>query len=224
MAYYFDFKEKSISGFIEKLKSTKLLPSQKVLEQNIDEGYAFIKGAGFNNMAELFDALKAKDSDVDLAKKSNLPENFWTVLRREIKGHHSQPRKVADFTIIDSEVRDKLTGVGIKNTKHLYNRIFNREGRTAFCEEFNIDNDTALLMIKLTDFCRLRYINADFATLLVKSDYDTIEKLKEADHVELHNHLKELNTDNKYYRAKFSVNDMELVIRDANYIDSEVEL
>ena len=60
--------------------------------------------------------------------------------------------------------------------------------------------------------------------LLAKSKYDTIEKIKVADHKELHEHLMDLNSTNGYFRGKIALNDMELIIRDANYIGTEVKI
>ena len=224
MSYYINFKNKKLQGFKRKLKDTKLLPSQKVLEEFFENGFDYLEKLGVQNLYEVKEALKTKDKAQILAKQSSLPEKFWIVFRRELNGHHPQPRKLKDFSIIPERIVDRLIDSGIRTTEQLYYKICNKEVRSMFCLDFDISVEESLLLTKLTDFCRLRYVNPDFATLLVQSKYDTIKKLKTADFKELHAHLTDLNNDKEYFKGKISLNDMELIIRDANYIDTEINL
>lgn len=224
MSYYIDFKNKELQGFKKKLKDTKLLPSQKVLREHLVKGFDYLEKIGINNLFETQEILKTKEKAMTLANQSDLPENFWIIFRRELNGHHPQPRKLKDFSILPEQIIDKLANSGIKTTVQVYDKIDSEKSREILCSDFEINWKDCLLLAKLTDFCRLRYVNPNFATLLVNSKYDTIEKLKAADFKELHKHLTELNNDEEFFKGKISLNDMELIIRDANYFDTEVNI
>lgn len=223
MGYFINFNEKSIQGFKEKLKATKLLPSQKVLEELMDEGFEYLEQKGIENIGALEQILKKKEDALEVAKQSNMPDNFWIVLRRELNGYHPQPRKLKDFTVLDPQLVESLEANGIKTTLQLYEVFSDDTQRASICTKVNISEEVYKLLCNLIDFCRLRYINADFATLMVNSNYNTIDKLKQANFNDLHVHLLELNADKKFYKAKITLNDMELIIRDANYFGSGFE-
>jgi hypothetical protein len=89
--------------------------------------------------------------------------------------------------------------------------------------EMEISNKDALLLAKLTDLCRLRYVNPDFATLLIHSNYDTIEKIKNADHKKLFENITNVNIDKAFYKGKIGLGDMEFFVQDAKFILSGVE-
>ena len=224
MSYYIDFRNKNLQDFKKKLKETKLLPSQKVLEEYFDKGFDYLKKIGVKNLFETQELLKTKEKALTLAKQSDLHENFWIVFRRELNGHHPQPKKLKDFSILPEQIIEKFANSGIKTTVHLYDKIYNEKSRERLCSDFDVTRKDCLLLTKLTDFCRLRYVNPDFATLLACSNYDTIEKIKVANHKELHKHLMDLNSANGYFKGKIALNDMELIIRDANYIDTEMKM
>ncbi len=224
MGYYIDFRNKNLQGFKKKLGDTKLLPSQKVLGEYLDKGFNYLEKIGIVNLFEVQEALKTKEKALTVAKQSDLPENFWIVLRREVNGHHPQPRKLKDFSILPGQIINKLADSGIKATHQLYDKIYSEKRRERFCTDFDIDEKDCLLLAKLTDFCRLRYVNPDFATLLVKSQYDTIKKVKTANFTDLHEHLTELNCDKSYFKGKIALSDIELIIRDANYFNTELDI
>ncbi|MCG8309611.1 MAG: DUF4332 domain-containing protein [Cytophagales bacterium] len=223
MDYYIDLKRKSISSFKIKLRNSRLLPSQKVLEDHLDEGFETLENLGLKNLYDIWQALKTKDKLQKFSEESGLPTDYLTVLRREVNSYHPQPRKINDFSCIKPEIKTEIGKMKIKSTVQLYDRVATREARAKLVEDLAIGPEDVLLLARLTDFCRMRYVNADFATLMVHSDYDTIDKIKGADYKELHSHLTQVNSEKNYFRGKIALNDMKLFIRDANYISSAVE-
>ncbi len=224
MSYYIDFEGINLKDFKNKLRETKLLPSQKVLGEYLDKGFDYLEKIGVVNLFDAQKILKTKEKAIAIAKQSDLPENFWIVFRRELNSHHPQPRKLKDFSILSKQIIDKLADSGLKTTSQLYDKIRTEKNRKKLCLELDINRKDCFLLTKLTDLCRLRYVNPDFATLLVKSEYDTIKKIKTASHIDLHEHLTELNIEKNYFKGKIALSDMELIIRDANYFDTELDI
>ena len=224
MGYYLDLKEKNINGFKERLINTKLLPSQEILKEKIDERFGILIKHNLKNLFDIQQILKTKDKVQKFADLSGLPVDYLTILRREVNSYHPQPRKINEFSCIKPEIKAKLKEIGIKDTVQLFDRIATKNERTRLIKVIAINNEDALLLAKLTDFSRMRYVNQTFATLLVNSNYDTIKKIKNADYEILYNHLTEMNKGKKYFNGNFALSDIKLFVEDASYISSGVEI
>ena len=86
MGYYIDLKSMSIDKYKEVLKTTELIPSWKVLGENIDKNLDIIKNQHIENLDELLSALKDKDKIQEFSKQSGLPANYLEVLKRIVNG------------------------------------------------------------------------------------------------------------------------------------------
>ena len=58
--YYLDLNRFTLEELKELLKSSRLLPSQQILLDDIDERFAVLKGMGIESLAQLQKALKTK--------------------------------------------------------------------------------------------------------------------------------------------------------------------
>lgn len=81
LGYYIDLKSISIEEYKDILRSTELIPSWKILEENIDENLDVIKSHNLKNLDELLTALKSKDNVIILSKESGLSEKYLETLR-----------------------------------------------------------------------------------------------------------------------------------------------
>ena len=66
-------------------------------------------------------------------------------------------------------------------------------------------------------------MNAAFSELLVRSKYDTVEKIKQADYMNLYEELKALNEGNRYYTGHIGPKDMDYLVRDKANADIVME-
>lgn len=223
MGYYVDLAKISLEKFKKRLKTEDLLPSQQILRENIDEKFEVIKLQGLKNMEDLKKALKTK-KDVDrFSLETSLPTDFLTVLRREVNSYHPQPRKIKDFPEMSSSTKSNLKKIGVKTTVDLFNEIATKKNREILKEKIESTNEEVLLLAKLTDVSRLRYVNQTFATLLINSEYDSVEKIREAEYQELHNQLMKVNEDKNIYRGRFNLNDSKFLVIEAMNTPLEIE-
>ena len=224
MPYCCDLSEISLYKFKSNLLSQKLLPSQKIMLDEIDKKFAAIKLQGINDLKALYDAIKDKAKAKQFSKATSLDEKYLAVLKREISAYQPKPIKIADFTLISDGIKDILNVMGIKTTAHLFDNVDTPAARKKFACDSGITEEEALLMAKLCDVSRLRYVNAAFSELLVRSKYDTVEKIKRADYMKLYEELKALNEGNRYYTGHIGPKDMDYLVRDKANSDIVMEL
>lgn len=224
MGYYIDLSNVSLNAFKNKLKSSRLLPSQMILLEDIDRKFETFEAHGIRNMYELQQVLKNKDKINVFSKLTSLPVDYLTVLRREVNSYHPQARKLKDFTVLSSKTKKMLEEMGIKTTLQLYDKVASKTDRNNLKNEWGVDDLELLILAKLCDVSRLRYVNPAFATLLVNSNYDTVEKIKNADFNEVYEDLILVNGNKKFYKGRINLKDMEFLINDINHFQFTVSL
>lgn len=223
MGYYINFEELSLDKYRQILKSTPLIPSWKILADDIDKNLDVIKTHNVQNIAQLLTVLKDKNRIHEFSKKSGLSEDYLTVLNRVLKGYRHKPNRIEDFACLSEDTVIKLLAAGLKNTSHVYDEILISKKRNELSAKTGINKGEILRLTKLTDLSRIRWVNHTFACVLLEAGYDTTEKVAESNSQELYEMVKQLNDDRKIFKAHIGLRDMKLVIESAKMLDLEVK-
>jgi len=222
MGYYKDFSAMSIDDLKTKLLTGDLLKSRLPLRENIDGHFRAVKKGGISNAEELNAALKTKKTVASFAEKTGMPLDYLMLLRREINSWQPQPRKIDGFPLLDSKVKTALQENGIKTTVDAYQHILTPSARKSLRVKTGLTEKQVLHVARMTDLCRLQYVNETFATLLVEAGYETITSVANADPEELQ---KKVNTVYKKLllsKCTIGLNDMRYLIRLAKDALSEI--
>jgi len=206
--YYLDLNAFSIAKLKDLFKNTRLLPSQQILQENIDERFACLEQNGIENLGQLQKALKTKSDVESFAKVTGLPIDYLTILRREVNSYQPKPINLRDFPGVNPDVVHKLHQIGIKNTKQLFPNVLTRKSRSEFSKQNQIKYEIILELTKLTDVARLKWVGPKFARLLIESEYDTVEKIAKSNYKELHLALVRVNKESGIYKGNFGIEDM----------------
>lgn len=223
MSFYIDLSKITLGEYKRRLKEEYLLPSQQKLKENTDEHFSRFTELGMQTMSDLNDAMKSKKKFADLLDKTKIPEDYLTVLRREIQSYHPALRKFSDFSVIDESLVSKLLELGYKTTKDFYPVILRADQRKEMSEKTGADLKTIELLARFCDFTRIRYVNHNFAHWLTLTEFDSTERLKEADPEELLKQLNEQNKDKRFMKNSLGLNDMKFLVRDTRDIDLEIQ-
>jgi len=206
--YYLDLGTYSLTKLKNLFKTTRLLPSQQILLEKIDEKFTCLEENGIENLEQLQRALKTKSAIQFFSKATGLPIDYLTVLRREVNSYQPKPIDLKDFPGVDAYVVRKLHQVGIKNTEQLFPYVLTRQARSEFAEQNQIEYEDILELTKLTDVARIKWVGPKFARLLIESEYDTVEKIADSNYQELHLALIQVNEKTGIYKGKFGIEDM----------------
>lgn len=223
MGYYIDLKRISIGKFGERLKKGFLLPGMLILRENVDENLDCLMGQGINNLEELLEVLKTKKRVEDFARQSGLAVEYLTVLRRELNGFRPKPVDLAKFSLLKAETVESLAKEGIKNTFQLFERIVTPSERERLAEQIGVEKEELMTLTSLTDLVRIRWVGAGFAILLFQAGYKSVEELSTTPFEELYGRLKRINEEEKIYKGKIGLNDMELCVRLSAELPLDIE-
>ena len=156
MGYYIDLSEIKVEDYSKILKSADLLPSRRILKENLESNFELLKQNGVRNLESLLKQLKTKSTIEDFAKESGIEENFLTVLVREVKSYKQKPNKLRDFPETPAVVIKKLEDRGVKNTWKLYDLVLTSDQRIQLSKDLKIDPKEIHRLARLTDLSRVR--------------------------------------------------------------------
>ncbi len=206
--YYPDLSAFSLAKLKNLLKTTRLLPGQQILLDNIDESFACLEQRGIENLEQLQQALKSKSAVQSLAQAAGLPLDYLTVLRREVNSYQPKPIDLKDFPDVDPEVVRKLHQLGIKNTEQLFPRVLTPADRSELAKQSQLDEAAILELTRLTDLARIKWVGPKFARLLLAAGYDTVEKVAASNGDELYQVLVRTNEASGIYQGKLGREDI----------------
>mgnify|MGYP003628668049 CR=1 FL=1 len=115
MGYYVYLKSISIEKYKKILRKTELIPSWKILEDDIDRNLDILKKYNIRNLDELLIALKDKTKIQEFSKQSGLSPNYLEVLKRVVNGYRQKPNRIRDFSCLSEDVIGKLDKLGFIN-------------------------------------------------------------------------------------------------------------
>jgi hypothetical protein len=216
--YQLDLEQITLAKFRTLLKKGRLLPSQRVLRERLDERFDVLKQQGITNIRRLQMALKAKKDVSACAKKTGIPEDFLTVLRREANSYNPKPRALKDFTAVDRTLVSKLGKMGITDTIQYLEKTGTKKDRAQLARTLGVDVKSIETLTRLADLTRLRYVNAAFATLLLNGGYDSVERVSKANPQKLYDDLVAINEGKKIFGGAIGLEDMGSCVLDAKEV------
>lgn len=222
MGYYIDLSKISLEQYINRLTTGYLPPSRKLLLDDIKNHFQLIKNQGIGNIEELRTVLKTNKKLEEFSVKSGLSSEYLVILIREINSSIPKPNKIKDFPGISSEVVKKLEQIGIKHTVQLYDRVKTSFNRMELAAETGINNEIILRLTKLTDLSRVRWVNHTFAYTLYETGYETVCILANADAIELHKAIIDINNKRKFFKGNIGLNDIRICINAAKEIPQDI--
>lgn len=211
--YYIDLATFSINTLKSRLGHIHLTPSQQILTLDLDTRFAILQMQGIGNLLQLQTALKTKKALAAFAERSGLPQDYLTVLRRWVNGYHPKPVKLADLPPIDADAVAKLAAMDITDTLELFPRVKTPALRTELASDSGIPPAQIMVLTKLTDLCRLKWVGPKFAHLLLVSRFDTAAKVACADGIALYHHLQRVSAETGVYQGGFSEDDINLWVK-----------
>lgn len=221
--YYIDLTTVTLAEYEKELAEAELLPSRKIIQEDLKQRFSCLKAHGVQNLNDLLAVLKTPDRIKDFAGKTGLPEEYLSILKREVASIRPKPVNIKDFQGIAAAVVGKIEGLGIRNTEQLFDFVKTKAAREDLREKIGFSNEEILELTKLTDVVRIKWVGANFARLLVDSPCDTVEKVSNADYRELYDILMKINEEKQYFKGKFGLNDMKLCVIAAKSVPKAIK-
>jgi nucleotidyltransferase/DNA polymerase involved in DNA repair len=164
--YYINLEKYSLKQLKKSLQKRDMIPSRVILKEKIEERFGILTAQGIKNTKALIDALKTKKKIEIFSKKTGLPVDYLTILKREASSYLPNPIRLDKFPGVNSEDITSLEAAGIKNTKQLYNKVQTCEGKKKLLKQTGIPEKRLDNLISLSDLARLYGVGPVFAKLI----------------------------------------------------------
>jgi predicted flap endonuclease-1-like 5' DNA nuclease len=222
-SYHINLKEISLDQYKQTIKQTELIPSRRILKEQIDQRFERLQACGISNLDDLLSAAKNAKKIADLAKNTGLSEEYLTILRREVNALIPQPKNLRNFPGVEPTIVVKLEKRGIRNSKQLFLATRRKQERTQLAQAADIDPEKLLELVKLADLSRVYGVGPIFARLLFDGGADTVESLAQADSEQLFRELEHRYLEAGYSKADFKERDIRFCIRMARDLPKSIE-
>ncbi|MCP4600728.1 MAG: DUF4332 domain-containing protein [Proteobacteria bacterium] len=173
--YHIDATKVSLKKLERSLKSRDLIPSRVILKDKLKFRFELIAKAGVRNLDELLGVLKSSATIEAFAKKTGIDVEYLKLLAREARSYFPNPVKLSGFPEVDQKVVSKLDKLGLKNSKHLFDRTRSASDLKRICKETGISKKDLLDLVHLSDLSRLYGVGPVFAKLLYSTGIDSVE-------------------------------------------------
>lgn len=223
MGYYIDFESIPLMQYKQSIKTEYLPPSRKVLKDRIDERFDIIEKQDISTAAQLLAAVKTKKRTEDFSTKTGIDHDYMTILSREIRSLIKKPAKLSEFSMISVEAQKKLAEAGIKNTTTVYDKVLTKEDRKKLGDSLGLGEEEIELIARLTDLCRVRWVNHTFAQVLYELGYKSAKDVAGADAETLHRRANVYIKENGIYKDSIGLNDIRSCIEVAGALEHELE-
>ena len=224
MGYYINLASISIDSFKNKLEAAYLPPSRMMLKENTKERFNYFKSIGIGNVDELLQLLKKKDKLTELSKVSCFSENYLKILLRELNSIQPKPVMINEFPGVSSGTIEKLEKAGIKNTVKLFENVITDTSRKELAGTTGVDQEEIIILTKLSDLSRIKWVGATFARMLFDLGYDSAEKVSKANSEELHKKINQFNKEKNIFKGQIGLNDIKIVVGTAKELPKDIVL
>ena len=174
--YSIDLTSISLDTFEETILTIDLLPSRKMLAEEIAAVVPELKMMGIDNLEDLRSLLRDKAVYAELAASLSINEKYLTVLNREVNSYVSKPVALSQLDVLEDPELERLRMARIRSTKDLYERCARSSERRAIAVEHDLDSERLARALELSDLIRINGVGPTFAHFLsglgVRSPHD----------------------------------------------------
>jgi hypothetical protein len=221
--YHIDLSKITLDDLLKTLTTGYVLPSRQILKEDIDHRFDVLRSMGINDLEVLLSELKTKQKVEKFSKRSGLPLDYLTILRREINSYRSKPISLAKIPGVDDEVIEILASAGIKNSQKMYERGRTRSDRADLVRETGLSENVIIDMVKMSDLSRIMGVGPVFTRTFLNSEIDTVEKVSTSNPHILYDRMVELYKEQGFEKVDFVLRDIEWCIDMAQRLPKSIE-
>jgi hypothetical protein len=200
----------SLEALHDFLKHGDLLPSHRILKDDLDAHFSALAARGIRNVQQIVDTLTTKNAIERFAGKTRIPPDYLTILRRHVRGYIPAPVNFADIPDIDPQVVERLAKAGVGHTKHLFERAHRRAERHMLAQQIGLTEAEMLQLIQFTDLARMGWVGPIGVRLFHAAGATSVETLATLDLDAFHERVLAVNQERQYMKVKLARKDIAL--------------
>ena len=203
MGYTLPLEQITLADYQTLLQQQTLLPGRRILLEQLEARFALLQNLGLSNVAQLAAALSTPSKLSALAEKTGIPEEYLTILRRELGSLTQKPVPLCDFPACDPARIQVLADSGIRSSKEYW------EQREDLADE----------LFALSDLVRINGVGAVAARAFYEAGYCSVFTVAKAVAVDMLTRVSEVNAKKGYYKANLGEKDMQFCIDFAQLLE-----
>lgn len=185
MPGFIDYYNYTFDELLELLNKEVLLPKRQILK-TIDPAKVFqeFEKRGVKDLAYLQKRLKTKNSVKHYATELNIPEEYLSVLRRQILGYVPKGKPLKSFPCVTTNTVvyiSSLANLKITNSYHLLSKAPTPKKRAGVAQALNIPLNFLNELTSYADLMRCFAIKDTIAQLYIHLGIYSMEKLANSD-------------------------------------------
>ena len=216
--YFLNTSEFPIEKFKHIIQNKDLLPARLALRLNIDQNFDILISNGIHSLGDLSDALKTKTKIAKFAIKSGFDIDYLTLLRREANSYQPLPVKLSEFGVMDLKTSFQLDLMGIVNSKQFFDEFHMKADRQQLADEYRLNLDGLTALVQLCDLVRITGVGPVFATLILDSGFHSVSEFVATNATTILEKLQQTNNEQKYTKARFTLNDIDYCVEYGKYL------
>jgi hypothetical protein len=212
MGYLIDLKNIPIADYLHLLKNQDLIPSRKMLQDDIDANFKAMQDAGIRSVAELKAAISTPQKITMFSAQSQVSIEYLTLLKREIGSLDQKPVLLAHFPGIDPLVIKKLNDGGIESSKNYYDLYCSQGSGKKLAALLEVSLQVVEDLWALSNLVRLNGVGALAARTFLDAGYRSVADVANARAGEMLAKVTQVNETRHYYSAKLGQKDIQFCI------------
>ena len=221
--YHIDLESYRLDKVRQDLESREVTRSRRLLKEDIPGNFAILEGQGIRSLQQLSDALKTKKKLAEFSRASGLSEDYLVLLKREVGSYTPKPFNLSKVPATDPEFIDKFEAVGIKNTRHLFDRGQTRSERAQLSRQTGLPESAVLEMMRIADLSRIWGVGPFFTRILYEAGYDSVQAVAVADLDKMYQEVNQVNKEKGYTPIMASKGEVGMCIDYAKLLPVAVE-
>lgn len=203
MGYKLPLDRISLADYQQLLLRQNLLPGRRILLEQLDARFTAFAGLGLNTVLQMKTALSTPPKIAAVSAKTGIPEEYLTILRRELGSLTQKPVALSDFPSCDTALIRSLADSGIRTSKEYW------EQRRDYHEE----------LFSLCDLVRINGVGAVAARVFYEAGFSSVAAVAGAAAAEMLASVNAVNAKKGYYKAKLGEKDMQFCIDYARVLE-----
>ena len=196
LGYTLPLEQISLCDYRQLLRQQNLLPGRRILLEQLDERFALLTSSGLANLAQLSAVLATPAKLTSLAVKTDIPEEYLVILRRELGSLAQKLVPLCDFPECDEAQIRELANAGIRNSRDYW-------------EQRRKPDDT---LSSLCDLVRINGVGAVAARAFYEAGFGDVAAVAQSNAVDMLSRVYTVNAEKGYYKAKLGEKDMQFCI------------
>jgi hypothetical protein len=221
--YSINLAEISLDRFAEILVKAQLLPTQKVILNNLSKNMQKLKDRGLPNLQELHNFLKKNENYPSVAQETGIDPEYLVILNRMVNSFIVKSIPLAKLEIFTNEELNALASLELKSTQQYYETLLIAKHRKDVSTQTHIPVEKVEYALRIIDLLRINGVGVEYAKILYEIGIKSVADYNHTPSETILMSVKQLNAKKMVTKATLGISDIDYCRRFCEQLDCEIE-